>query len=55
MNFLNSTPIKKTKVRNGVFAYKYRSGTIIIQGETFIFYSISEAIKTWRRKTLLTN
>ena len=55
MNFLNSTPISKTKVRNGVFAYKYRSGTIIIQGQTYVFYSMSEAIKKFRKDNPLRN
>lgn len=48
MNFLNSTPIAKVKVRNGIFAYKYRNGNVIIEGQEYIFYSISEAVKKWR-------
>ncbi len=47
---LFNTPISKTKVRNGVFAYKYNTGLIWIQGERFMFYSMSEAIKIWRSK-----
>jgi hypothetical protein len=47
---LFSTPISKTKIRNGVFAYKYPNGTININGEKFIFYSIKDAIKIWRSR-----
>lgn len=50
MQDLFETPISKTKVRNGVYAYKYRNGTINIQGEKFVYYSISEAIKIWRSR-----
>lgn len=42
--------ISKTKVRNGIYAYKYRNGTININGEKFMFYSVTEAIKIWRSR-----
>ena len=43
-------PLSKTKVRNGVYAYKYANGCINIQGEKFFFYSIKDAIKIWISK-----
>lgn len=42
--------ISKTRVRNGIFAYKMQTGVICIGGERYFFYSIKEAIKTWRSK-----
>jgi hypothetical protein len=45
-----ATPISRTKVRNGVFAYKYANGCININGEKYFFYSIKEAISLWRKK-----
>ena len=50
MSDLFDTPISKTKVRNGIYAYKYRNGTININGKKFIDYSVKEAIKIWRRQ-----
>ncbi len=47
---LFATPISKTKVRNGVYAYKYSNGVVNIQGKKFLFYSIKDAIKIWRSK-----
>ena len=51
---LFETPISKTKVRQDVYAYKYRNGVININGEKFIFYSIKDAIKLWRSKNPIT-
>lgn len=48
MKDLFSAPISATKVRNGIYAYKYSNGTININGKKFIGYSIKEAIKIWR-------
>jgi hypothetical protein len=48
MYFLNSKPIAKIKVRNGIFAYKYAHRHIIIEGMEYIDYSITEAISKWR-------
>ena len=45
---LFDTPIKQKKVRNDVIAYQYRNGTININGQKYIMYSISEAIKKYR-------
>jgi hypothetical protein len=50
MQDIFSTPISKTKVRNGIFAYKYANGCINIQGKKFFDYSIKDAIKIWRSK-----
>jgi len=47
---LFNTPISKTKVRNGVYAYKYFNGCININGEKYFDYSIKDAIKHWRNK-----
>jgi hypothetical protein len=49
MTDLFSTPIKQTKVRNNVFAYKYPNGTININGMKYLGYSMTEAIKKWRK------
>lgn len=43
-------PISKTKVRVGIYAYKYSNGCININGDKFFFYSIKDAIKLWRSK-----
>jgi hypothetical protein len=50
MQDLFSTPISKTKVRNGIYAYKYPNGCINISGQQYWFYSIKDAIKIWRSK-----
>jgi len=46
---LFETPIRSKKVRNGIYAYQYRQ-LININGEKYIGYSITEAIKIWRSK-----
>jgi hypothetical protein len=43
-------PISRTKVRKGIYAYKYPNGCINIAGEQYHFYTIKEAIKLWRSK-----
>lgn len=45
-----SWPIKKIKIRKGIYAYKYANGPIEIEGEVYEFYTIKEAIKLWRYK-----
>jgi hypothetical protein len=47
---LFNTPISRTKVRNGIYAYKYANGTINIDGEKYVGYSIKEAIKIYRHE-----
>lgn len=51
---LFATPISATKVRNGVYAYKYHNGCININGAKFFDYSIKDAIKIWRSRNLIT-
>lgn len=51
---LFATPISKTKVRKGVYAYKYHNGCINIEGEKFFDYSVTDAIKIWRSKNPIT-
>lgn len=47
---LFSTPIKSVKVRKNVTAYLYPNGVINIDGEKYVMYSLSEAIKEYRKK-----
>jgi len=47
---LFSNPVSKTKVRDGIFAYKYQNGTININGSKYLNYSIKNAIKLWRQQ-----
>lgn len=47
---LFENPIKKTKVRSGIYAYKYLNGCINIEGQKYIGYSMTEAIKLFRQK-----
>lgn len=48
--YLNTTPIvAEKKVRNGITAYKFRSGVIEIEGMRYMFYSMTDAIKKWRQ------
>ena len=47
--FVLALPIKKIKVRNGIYAYQYRNGTINIDGIKYLFYSMTEAIKQYRK------
>lgn len=49
MQDLFNTPIARRKVRNGIYAYKYSNGTININGTKFLFYSMTDAIKAWRK------
>lgn len=46
---LFETPILSRKVREGITAYKYRNGTIEIAGRKYIMYSLTEAIKKYRK------
>ena len=46
---LFETPIKTTKVRNGIFAYQYRNGTININGQKYVCYSMTNAIRKYRK------
>lgn len=48
--FLFDTPISQTKVSKYVMAYKYKNGVIEIDGQKFIGYSMTEAIKIFRKR-----
>ena len=50
--------INKTKVRKDVYAFRYRTGLIIIGNyelgfERYYMYTMAEAIKIWRSKNKL--
>jgi hypothetical protein len=47
---LFDTPLTSKQVRKGVTAHKYRNGTININGEKYVGYSMTDAIKKWRSK-----
>jgi len=47
---MSDTITSKTKVRNGIYAYRYANGWILINGHRFLYYSVKEAIKIWRSK-----
>jgi hypothetical protein len=48
--YIDGSPIvKEKKIRNGVTAYKFRSGVVEIQGIRFFFYSMTDAIRKWRK------
>ena len=50
MQDLFETPIRKRKVRTGIYAYQYRNGVININGQKYLEYSLTDAIKAWRLK-----
>jgi len=45
---LFDNPTSKTKVRKGIYAYRYPNGMVLIEGKRYYFYSIKDAIKLWR-------
>lgn len=47
--YLNDIPIKSGKIRNGVYWYKYYNGNIVIEGMTYMDYTIKEAVNKWRK------
>lgn len=47
---LFENPLSATKVRNGIFAYRYRNGLILIDGQKFYGYTIKQAIQLYRNK-----
>jgi hypothetical protein len=49
MQDLFETPISKRKVRNGIYAYQYSNGVININGQKYLEYSLTDAIKAWRK------
>ena len=46
---LFETPVKQRKVRKDVIAYQYRNGTININGEKYVCFSMTEAISKYRK------
>jgi len=50
MTYLFDSPIKSKKVRKGITAYQYKNGTININGVKYLFYSMTEAIKKFRKQ-----
>lgn len=44
------TPIRKRKVRAGIYAYQYANGVININGSKYLEYSLTEAIQIWRKQ-----
>ena len=46
---LFETPIKSGKVRKGIYYHKYKNGTININGTKYLCYTISDAVKAWRK------
>ena len=47
---LFDTPVKSKKIRNGIWAHLYRNGVINIMGEKYQGYSMTDAIRHYRRK-----
>lgn len=47
---LFDAPIKAKYVRKGIVAYQYRNGTINIAGQKYLEYSMTEAIKKFRKQ-----
>ena len=47
-NIITDTPTSKTKVRKGIFAYRYSNGLVLIGTQRYYGYSIKKAIKEWR-------
>ena len=47
---INNIIIKRKKVRNGIYATKDINGVININGTTYFFYSMTEAIKKFRQE-----
>lgn len=46
---LFENPISSGKIRKGVWWFKYKNGTINILRDKYIFYSIKDAVKKWRK------
>lgn len=42
-------PIKAKKVRRDIVAYKYRNGTIVINGQKYLMMTLTEAIYQYRK------
>ena len=44
------TPTSKTKVRKGIYAYRYSNGLVEINDQRYYGYTIKDAIYLWRSK-----
>jgi len=49
MNDLFNTPIKQSDVRKGIIAYQYDNGVININGIKYVMYTMTEAIRKFRK------
>lgn len=49
MNNLFDAPVKSKKVRKNITAHLYRTGIININGDKFSGYSLTQAIKIFRK------
>ena len=48
-------PINKIDLGGGIFANKFYSGIVEIDGNKFIGYNLKEAIRIWRGRNKKTN
>jgi hypothetical protein len=46
---LFESPVKAKRVRRGIVAYQYINGTIVINGQKYVMYSMTEAISKFRK------
>ena len=42
-------PVQSKKVRRDIVAYKYRNGTIVINGQKYLIMTMTEAIYQYRK------
>lgn len=49
MTDLFSTPIRAVHIKGEIYAYQYMNGTITIDGQKYLMYSMSEAIKKYKQ------
>jgi hypothetical protein len=50
MSDLFENPIRKRKVRDGLYAYKYINGCVNIDGQKYYGWSMTDAIRLYRQK-----
>ncbi len=46
---LFNTPIRSKKVRKGITAHQYGNGNININGQLYVMYSMTDAIRKFRK------
>jgi hypothetical protein len=49
MTDLFDTPVKQKTIRKGITAYQYRNGVININGQKYAMYSMTDAIRKFRK------